>query len=452
MPTVIQNRSFPAIGNPTQSNLTISVTGGTLAPLLTSTNVISGFDAIFTQRLGAGIGREPYVITTNAAAATFRSFNTTVATVTSVGSVGTVIRTATNGQTTIRVTGNSLTKSVPVNMTGQVNQPITNTLISVVSGTLAEHLCTQVDSRIAGKNPTDVRFVSVTGGPGGSLCGFTDPNFWQRWPAQIPEPQTYTRNPGLWCSGIDVSFISPWNSDGGTNFSGSLITPRHFIRAAHWPYRNFAPGTRIHFVDMNNNIYVRTIIGEYDIFSDIKVCTLNADISAGCNPVKLFPNNVYSTRGGLSAIVFNTVITPPMVVTTQDKNFYIAESTRTDSGWASQPATNFSRAPFFYGIRGGDSGSPAFFIVNNQPSLTFTLRSAGGTSTYNPSWFSDVGDGGSTPGQAIDRINLEGIPGADTIAGLLSGYANSSIWPVSGGRYIAQLTDVSMFPVRTSVP
>lgn len=452
MPTVIQNRSFPAIGNPPQSNLTISVTGGTLAPLLTSINVISGFDAIFTQQLGTGIKREPYIITTNATVATFLSFNTTVATVTSVGSVGTVNRTPTNGQTTIRVTGNSVTKLVPVNMTGQVNQSVSNTFISVVTGTLAEHLCTQVDSRIAGKNPTNAQFVPVTGGPGGSLCGFTDPNFWQRWPAQIPEPQTYTRNPGLWCSGVDVSFLSPWNSDGGTNYAGSLITPRHFIRAYHWPPRDFAPGTRFHFVDMNNNIHVRTVVGEYWIGSDIKVCTLNADISAGCKPAKIFPFAYSTFNYGLSAIVYNTIIKPPMVMTTQDKNFYIAESISSVGTTGAQPSNILSRAPFFYGIRGGDSGSPAFFIVNNEPSLAFTLYSAGGSSTYNPSWFSTGGAGGDTPGEVLYAINNIGIPGADTNAGLLSGYANSAIWPVSGGRYIAQLTDVSMFPVCTSLP
>jgi hypothetical protein len=259
---------------------------------------------------------------------------------------------------------------------------------------------------------------------------------------------------------VDVSFISPWNSDGGTNFSGSLITPRHFIRGTHWPPRNFTPGTRIHFVDMDNNIYVRTIVGEQSVWgSDLKVCTLNADISAGCKPVKLFPN-VYSSiirdpmgmeLPGLSAIVYNAIITPPMVMTTQDKNFYIAESFRSDGTQGQEPVTNFSRAPFFYGIRGGDSGSPAFFIVNDEPSLAFTLYSAGGTSTYNPSWYS-IGGGNGQPGPLIHLINTLGISGADTNAGLLSGYANSAIWPVSGGRYIAQLTDISMFPVCTSLP
>jgi hypothetical protein len=437
----IQNRSLPAIGNPPQSALTISVTGGTLTPVPSSQSIVTDFDATYTQFLTGGTTRGLYIATTNTNVAQFSSINTGIATVSAFGSTSVISR-AGNGVGNIRVTGNLITKIISVDMT-QTNQTTTNSYISAVSGTLAAHLCDQIDSRIAGKNPLNSQFMPVTAVSGTSLCRFSDPNYWQRWPAQIPEPQTYTHNPGLWCSGVDLSFWSPWNSNGGTNYAGCLITPRHIVLANHW---SFPLGTTIHFVDMQNNIYKRSATGKATATGDIAIYTLNADISAGCRPVKLFPQ-VYSfttsSTPGLSALKNYLMIKPPLVVTTQDKNCYIAENNGVTAGI--QPSVVPSRAPFFYGVRGGDSSSPGFFIVNGEASLNFVAFGAGGSSTYNPSWYASVG-GGAFFGARINTLNNT-ISAADANAGLASGYANSAIWPVSAGRYIVQLTDVSMFPV-----
>lgn len=450
MLTIRQDRSLPAIGNPPQSALTISITGGTLTPVASSQNIVTDFDATYAQVLSGGTSRNPYIATTNTNVAQFSSTNTGIATVSAFGPTSVISR-AGNGVGNIRITGNSITKIVSVDMTQTVNTT-TNIYISAISGTLAAHLCDQIDSRIAGKNPLNSQFMPVTAVSGTSLCRFSDPNYWQRWPAQIPEPQTYTNNPGLWCSGIDLSFWSPWNSNGGTNYAGCLITPRHIILANHW---SFPLSTTVHFVDMQNNIYKRSATGKATALGDIAIYTLNADISAGCRPVKLFPpvySFTISSTPGLSAIKNYTIIRPPLVVTSQDKNCYIAENYGLPGGRqlvsGIQPSVVTTRAPFFYGIRGGDSGSPGFYIINGEASLNFLALGAGGESTYNPSWFAAV-EGDAFFGAVINTLNNT-ISAADANAGLASGYANSAIWPVSAGRYIAQLTDISMFPVLSS--
>ncbi|WAQ94057.1 hypothetical protein MAR_006528, partial [Mya arenaria] len=43
----------------------------------------------------------------------------------------------------------------------------------------------------------------------------------------------YVRNPHCWAYPLDLTCISPWNSNQGNRKAGTLITPRHAVWAKH---------------------------------------------------------------------------------------------------------------------------------------------------------------------------------------------------------------------------
>lgn len=66
----------------------------------------------------------------------------------------------------------------------------------------------------------------------------------------------YIRSDKCWAAPLDLTAISPWNSQGHTRKAGTLISPRHALWARHYSMR---VNTTIRFVDKNNNVVDRRI-------------------------------------------------------------------------------------------------------------------------------------------------------------------------------------------------
>ena len=49
--------------------------------------------------------------------------------------------------------------------------------------------------------------------------------------------QHYVRNPECWASDLDLTCISPWNSQLRNRKAGTLISPRHAVWARHYNIR-----------------------------------------------------------------------------------------------------------------------------------------------------------------------------------------------------------------------
>jgi hypothetical protein len=90
----------------------------------------------------------------------------------------------------------------------------------------------------------------------------------------------YVRNANFWLNDVDLTCVSPWNSHGSSGHASkrglptgrfrcvTAITPRHALAANH-----FAPniGTKVRFVDNNNVVYEREIIGYHKVMADLDV-------------------------------------------------------------------------------------------------------------------------------------------------------------------------------------
>jgi hypothetical protein len=239
-----------------------------------------------------------------------------------------------------------------------VNNPVGTTgvsFIGYVSGSLSKMCSDAIDVRIVDK-----------------VASFSKPIF----STQNHNSGIYVRNTGCWASGIDLTCISPWNSTDSVNRAGTLISPRHILFAAHYQINN---GATIRFVDNNNNIITRTMVNKlthpnYTPYQpDLTIGVLNSDVPSSIKFVKILPQNWTNYLPNLS---YNYVV--PCLVLDQEEKALISDLINLSSVANFSIPRNPKRYEFFENIVAGDSGNPAFLIINGELVLV-TVWTYGGS-------------------------------------------------------------------------
>lgn len=194
---------------------------------------------------------------------------------------------------------------------------------------------------------------------------------------QNHESNTYIRNTGCWINDIDLTCVSPWNSFDGVNKAGTLISPRHIIFAAHYQINN---GAQIRFIDNHNNTITRTMRnkvthpGYSPFYPDISIGILDSDVPESIKFAKILPSNWSEYLPSLS----NNYRIPALAIDAEEKAL-VTDLYDLD-GFASfiQPCSCAFRLSFFEDIILGDSGNPAFLIINNE-AVIITIWTYGGS-------------------------------------------------------------------------
>lgn len=242
---------------------------------------------------------------------------------------------------------------------------------------------------------------------------------------------TYTRNPLCWAASIDLSCVAVANNATGEwarQRGGTLITSRHILIAAHFPC---GVGTQVRFSNAAGTVQTATVIGSAASgVGDMWVCTLSAVITVA-NPCEIVGEwisqdpeyaygNTYSYyAGGLvihmtqNALVYAATLG---FTTTKVQQPYDAESV----GGTSFPSASLynwidhgrGAIPAIYDAMRytpipGDSGQPAFVIIDGQPVL---LGAAQGPETRSAVQ--------NANGAVLNAL----IAAADTNAGISTGY------------------------------
>ncbi|QJE94557.1 RCC1 domain-containing protein [Luteolibacter luteus] len=243
-------------------------------------------------------------------------------------------------------------------------------------GTLGRDATDAIDNRISGKDPLVAKPVYFTKDHGNAI---------------------YARNTNCWAHGLasQMSCISPWNSAGGDLRAGVAITRRHVLNAAHFPLN---VGDTIRFVTASNAVVTRTIVSRVihpnyvpvGVYLDFAVYTLNADLPPEIVPCKILPASFADKLGPLG--VWSV---PALALDQEEKalamNWGGFVTQPNPSGglrtWASftKPTLPVFRAAFFEDVVVGDSGNPAFLVVNDSLVLV-TVWGGGSIGTFvNPS-------------------------------------------------------------------
>lgn len=266
-------------------------------------------------------------------------------------------------------------------ITSSLTDPVRE-FVNFVDDSLAQHCCDSIDSRIVNAQSVAKGIYSI----------------------QNHANSTYVRNPNCWIFNMSqqATCISPWNSAGGNTRAGTLITKRHILFAAHY---EIPENHIIRFVTADNQVVERTIVARKRIpgyyapiaFPDLTVGVLDSDLPPSITPCKVLPDNYsdYFPTG---------VKNIPALGLDQEEKAIIADLsslTNTYAGFA--PPTNINRQVFYEDKIVGDSGNPAFLIINGQFVL-LTVWSFGGAGS------------GTFVTPQIATIN-QMIVDADTLAG-----------------------------------
>lgn len=240
---------------------------------------------------------------------------------------------------------------------------------SIDSTDFATHVTNQMDTRIAGVSSSSAMQLFSTKGDSLTVNGTTSTD--------------WVRNADVWSSvGTDIDWtgVSPWNQpyDGYSSRyqkAGALISPRHVVLANHW---HMPIGANLLFVSNTNEMIYRNLTGLQQIAgTDIIIGLLDSDVP---DSVTYYPIIASST---LQSLIKKYQPAPaydiPMVVFDQEKKAIVHSLNYAEGGaighniYASGPRAFLSEY-----LVSGDSGSPAFIIVDDRPILLFTHYSANG--------------------------------------------------------------------------
>jgi len=179
----------------------------------------------------------------------------------------------------------------------------------------------------------------------------------------------FTRSTTCWAKNIDLSPLSPWNSNGGTQQAGTLISPRHIVFANHFPVPN---GSTLIFVDMNNNSYIRTLSNQAQIVStDIRIGVLDSDLSSNVSFCQVASFDLVSITDSNNKVA--------ALYTDQEEKALVGDFYNTSSNGNMRQPSNAQRASFYEQAIGGDSGGPVGFVYNNKLILLFTFFHGNGS-------------------------------------------------------------------------
>ena len=262
--------------------------------------------------------------------------------------------------------------------------------------------------------------------------------------SQNHETATYLRNPSLWCADVvnELTSISPWNSEHQNRVGGTLITKRHIITSAHAALSISSVPLIVRFVDADSNVHTRTIIGSKTSddwarrnLSDFRIYTLDSDLPDSIKPCKILPSNWKNYLPDLNDT------RPPQLVLDQEEKALVADLRRVDTklSYGAYPIDT-NRQILSEPLIGGDSGNPAFFIVDPNPEdsnvssqlvLNYVLTFGGSGS-------------GSSLASSISLLN-SAIAGADADASLRLGESINTGYTVTEADF-SYYTDYSILP------
>ena len=297
-----------------------------------------------------------------------------------IGTDGLVTRLASD-TCRIIVRGDGISLPLTLDLATKSEDAAADEYVAPAVGSLAATLISQVQTRITN---------GMTMAANGKI--FTSDNH---------TTSTYVRNPDVWCSDVvsKLTCISPWNSRGGVRRAGTLITPRHAVFVVHSHYYPYV-GDVFRFVGVDNTVYERTVVAAVPSSTvDLAVCTFDSDLPSAITPCKVMPTdwNEY--------LVNNFQNRPPALGLDQEEKALCIDFN--SHGNFLYPV-NADRLVFSEIIIVGDSGNPAFLIVDGHLVLV-TVWTSGGAGF------------GVPIAKYISEVN-EMIVAADVQAGVSTGY------------------------------
>lgn len=160
-----------------------------------------------------------------------------------------------------------------------LNNKILRKNLTIDKNVITSHINISTTNRLIGKNPSTSMNVYSSQNPYG---GVNDAGIW-------------VRNPDCWLNGVsNISCFSPAQRSGASWWqrAGTLITRKHALFAKHF-VPSILPngGTPLIFVDENNNAISRNIIQYAYDTTDIAIALLDSEVPSNIKIAKVLPVN-----------------------------------------------------------------------------------------------------------------------------------------------------------------
>ena len=177
----------------------------------------------------------------------------------------------------------------------------------------------------------------------------------------------FVANPRFWLKGVDFSCVSPWNSACGGQRAGTAISKRHIVFAKHFPLWK---DVRLVFADDAGGVCPCSIKATKEVpHTDIMVGLLNAELTPNIKPAKILPSDAARYLGDGRGL--------PVVTFDRWENVHIAALGAVPTNSTDCLMRSFRPPEELVGFSaratGGDSGNPAFLIIDNEPVLLYCL-------------------------------------------------------------------------------
>jgi len=192
----------------------------------------------------------------------------------------------------------------------------------------------------------------------------------------------FVRNLNCWANAIDLSCASPWNSTGGSQRAGTLISPRHVVFCEHSSFYP-ANGATMWFVSQSGQVVTRTLSSTVFVAEDIRLGVLSEDVPSFISFARLLPPDWPDYLPSI-----NAAFTVPLLMLNQTERASV-------SNLVSLISPKFTNAfpenyQSFYGnLVEGDSGNPVFLVVNDSPVLLGVLTFGGPGSGFHLAQFAN---------------------------------------------------------------
>ena len=183
---------------------------------------------------------------------------------------------------------------------------------------------------------------------------------------------TYTRNASNFLSSVDLTCIPAYSSGSGNQFNGILIAPDIMLEAQH-----AHPGSGTYFfVNSSNVTKTASILSGMQIgTTDLYVQRLTSAVDSSIHPCPLFAlNEMTKTTTHFSTTSLDTFVLP-VVFERQDRNLYygVLNISNSEDGMGVHIPSNTSPFYSWYSpVIPGDSGAPAFAVVNGKAGVLGT--------------------------------------------------------------------------------
>lgn len=276
---------------------------------------------------------------------TYIAINPSIATINQNGSTTYV----SNGAANFNVKLGRRTKTTSCNF-DRTNNTNSYTFNSLVSTSTVYNMKNQIDSKISGKTPSSSTYDIFS-----SINDST---------------HVYTRNINLFASSTDLTCRPVFSNSVNGNMIGlgALVAPDILLQANH---SSIYVGTTVYFVTSGNTTISRTIISNTNVpGTDIAVLRLSSDLPGTITPCKVFSSTAFNNSISTTSIAYTDI---PVIFTNQFRTLRIGKlGNNPYSGGILtiiRPTISINYYNWYSEPIGGDSGAPAFAIVNNQAVL-----------------------------------------------------------------------------------